>query len=118
MFSVRAQVSDGRVILSLSGSVDSSVVAALLDLAIGDQLTCIFVENGLLRKKEADQVMASFSDQAHSNRFRFSLRLVDAADLFMQKLRGIDSPEEKRRIIGRTFIHPPPWSFFETPLKT
>ena len=104
MFSVRAQVSDGRVILSLSGGVDSSVVAALLDLAIGDQLTCIFVENGLLRKKEADQVMAAFSDQAHSNRFRFSLRLVDAADLFMQKLRGIDSPEEKRRIIGRTFI--------------
>ena len=104
MFSVRAQVSDGRVILGLSGGVDSSVASALLDLAIGDQLTCIFVENGLIRKKEADQVTAAFSDQAHSNRFRFSLRLLDAADLFMQKLRGIDSPEEKRRIIGRTFI--------------
>lgn len=102
--SVRTQVGDGHVILGLSGGVDSSVVAALLHLALGDRLTCIFVDNGLLRKNEADQVMHLFSKAAEDNGLRLNIRLIDASDTFLKKLKGIEQPEEKRRIIGQTFI--------------
>ncbi len=96
---VRAQVGTGRVICGLSGGVDSSVVAALLHEAIGDQLTCVFVDTGLLRAGEADQVVKVFRD-------RFNIRLVhrDAGELFLSKLAGVTDPEQKRRIIGATFI--------------
>ncbi|WP_119418911.1 glutamine-hydrolyzing GMP synthase [Desertibaculum subflavum] len=96
---VRAQVGQGRVICGLSGGVDSSVVAVLLHEAIGDQLTCVFVDHGLLRAGEAEQVVDLF-------RNRFNIRLVhsDASDLFLGKLAGIDDPEQKRKIIGATFI--------------
>lgn len=93
------QVGSQRVILGLSGGVDSAVTAALLHRAIGDQLTCVFVDNGLLRSGEAEQVIATFRrhmgvDVVH----------VDAEERFLKALRGIDDPEEKRRIIGRLFI--------------
>jgi GMP synthase (glutamine-hydrolysing) len=96
---VRAQVGSGRVICGLSGGVDSSVVAVLLHEAIGDQLTCVFVDHGLLRAGEAEQVVDLF-------RNRFNIRLVhaDASDLFLGKLAGVDDPEKKRKIIGATFI--------------
>jgi len=96
---VRAQVGDGRVICGLSGGVDSSVVAALLHEAIGDRLTCVFVDTGMMRLGEADQVVSLFRD-------RFNIRLVhrDASDLFLAKLAGNTDPESKRKIIGATFI--------------
>ncbi|WP_142848746.1 glutamine-hydrolyzing GMP synthase [Telmatospirillum sp. J64-1] len=96
---VRKQVGSGRVICGLSGGVDSSVVAALLHEAIGDQLTCVFVDTGLLRAGEAEQVVRVFRD-------RFNINLVhkDASDLFLGKLAGKTDPEEKRKIIGATFI--------------
>jgi len=96
---VRAQVGRGRVICGLSGGVDSSVVAVLLHEAIGDQLTCVFVDTGLMRQGEADEVVSLFRD-------RFNIRLVhrDAADLFLAKLAGVSDPEKKRKIIGATFI--------------
>jgi len=96
---VRAQVGKGRVICGLSGGVDSSVVAVLLHEAIGDQLTCVFVDHGLMRSGEADQVVSLFRD-------RFNIKLVhnDASDLFLGKLAGKTDPEEKRKIIGATFI--------------
>ncbi|MEE8516897.1 MAG: glutamine-hydrolyzing GMP synthase, partial [Alphaproteobacteria bacterium] len=96
---VRAQVGDGRVICGLSGGVDSSVVAALLHEAIGDQLLCVFVDTGLLRSGEATQVVALFRDH-------YNIPLVhrDAGDLFLKKLGGVTDPEEKRKIIGATFI--------------
>ncbi len=96
---IRAQVGRGRVICGLSGGVDSSVAAVLLHEAIGDQLTCIFVDHGLLRAGEAEQVDRTFRD-------RFNIRLVhrDASDLFFSALDGVSDPEEKRRAIGRVFI--------------
>ncbi|WP_207061428.1 glutamine-hydrolyzing GMP synthase [Motiliproteus sp. SC1-56] len=96
---VRAQVGDDHVLLGLSGGVDSSVVAALLHKAIGDQLTCVFVDNGLLRKHEGDQVMDMFAKNMGVKVIR-----VDAEELFLSKLAGVTDPEAKRKIIGNTFI--------------
>ena len=96
---VRAQVGDKKVLLGLSGGVDSSVVAALLHKAIGDQLTCVFVDNGLLRKNEGDMVMEMFADNMGVKVIR-----ADAEDLFLGKLKGISDPELKRKAIGNTFI--------------
>ncbi len=96
---VRQQVGSGRVICGLSGGVDSSVVAVLLHEAIGDQLTCVYVDHGLMRAGESEQVVSLFRD-------RFNIKLVhnDASDLFLGKLAGKTDPEEKRKIIGATFI--------------
>ncbi|MCB8887955.1 glutamine-hydrolyzing GMP synthase [Vreelandella malpeensis] len=96
---VREQVGDRHVLLGLSGGVDSSVVAALLHKAIGDQLTCVFVDNGLLRKDEGNQVMETFAQHMGVKVIR-----VDAEDLFLGKLKGENDPEAKRKIIGNTFI--------------
>ncbi|MEH6550956.1 MAG: glutamine-hydrolyzing GMP synthase [Pseudomonadales bacterium] len=96
---VRAQVGTNKVLLGLSGGVDSSVVAALLHKAIGDQLTCVFVDNGLLRKNEGDQVMDMFAKNMGVRVIR-----VDAADLFLGNLEGVSDPEAKRKVIGNTFI--------------
>lgn len=101
--SVRAQVGDARVILGLSGGVDSSVVAALLSRAIGDQLTCVFVDNGLLRLDEANQVNKMMG-QGTDNTFALNMITVPAEDRFMEKLAGVTDPEDKRKIIGNTFI--------------
>jgi len=96
---IREQVGDSNVICGLSGGVDSSVAAALIHEAIGDQLTCIFVDHGLLRLGEAEQVVETFRD-------RFDIKLVhrDASELFISELEGKGDPEEKRKIIGRLFI--------------
>ncbi len=96
---IRAQVGEGRVICGLSGGVDSSVAAVLIHEAIGDQLTCIFVDHGLLREGEAEEVVTTFRD-------RFNIRLVhrDAADMFIDALDGVTDPETKRKTIGRLFI--------------
>ena len=96
---VRKQVEDKQVLLGLSGGVDSSVVAALLHKAIGDQLTCVFVDNGLLRLHEGDQVMAMFAENMGVRVIR-----ADAASLFLGRLKGVSDPEEKRKVIGNTFI--------------
>ncbi|RBP77966.1 glutamine-hydrolyzing GMP synthase [Marinomonas rhizomae] len=96
---MQEQVGDRKVLLALSGGVDSSVVAALLHKAIGDQLTCVFVDNGLLRLNEGDQVMKMFADNMGVKVIR-----VDAEDLFLGKLAGENDPEKKRKIIGNTFI--------------
>ena len=96
---IRAQVGKERVILGLSGGVDSSVAAALLHQAIGDQLTCIFVNNGLLRAREAEVVREVFG-----RNFHIKLQYKDASALFLRKLKGVSDPERKRKIIGRTFI--------------
>jgi len=96
---VRQQVGTDEVILGLSGGVDSSVVAALLHQAIGDQLTCVFVDNGLLRYKEGDQVMATFAENMGVKVIR-----VDAEKRFLDELSGVDDPEQKRKIIGRVFV--------------
>ncbi len=96
---VREKVGNGKVLLGLSGGVDSSVVAALLHEAIGDQLVCVFVDHGLLRHNEGDQVMETFAEHMHINVIR-----VDAADRFFNALEGVDDPEEKRKIIGAKFI--------------
>ena len=96
---VREQVGDDEVILGLSGGVDSSVVAALLHRAIGDQLTCVFVDNGLLRYKEGDQVMATFAEHMGVHVIR-----VDAEARFLAALKGVDDPEQKRKIIGNLFV--------------
>ena len=96
---IREQVGGDKVLLALSGGVDSSVTAALLHRAIGDRLTCVFVDNGLLRLHEGDQVMDMFSKNMGVNVLR-----VDAEDLFLSRLKGVADPEEKRKIIGRTFI--------------
>lgn len=99
---VRAAVGDERVVLGLSGGVDSSVAAALLDRAIGDQLTCVFVDNGLLRLNEREEVEAAFPRM--SNALDPHLITVDAADVFLEALSGLDDPEAKRKCIGATFI--------------
>ena len=96
---VRAQVGKGRVLLGLSGGVDSSVVAALLHKAIGDQLTCVFVDHGLLRHREGDAVMDLFARNLGVRVIR-----VDAAERFFGELKGVADPEAKRKIIGRLFI--------------
>ncbi len=96
---IRAQVGGERVILGLSGGVDSSVAAALLHKAIGGQLTCIFVNNGLLRAREAETVREVFG-----RHFRIKLQYEDASRLFLRRLRGVTDPERKRKIIGKTFI--------------
>jgi GMP synthase (glutamine-hydrolysing) len=96
---IRGRVGSDRVILGLSGGVDSTVAAALLHGAIGEQLTCIFVDNGLLRKGEAEQVRSFF--QSH---FSMPLVFLDAADRFLDKLKGVSEPEAKRKIIGHEFI--------------
>ena len=96
---IRAQVGGGRVVCGLSGGVDSAVAAVLIHEAVGDQLTCIFVDHGMLRAGEADEVLATFRD-------RFNIRLVhrDASALFLGALEDVTDPEEKRRTIGRLFI--------------
>ncbi|KRM72225.1 GMP synthase [Lacticaseibacillus brantae DSM 23927] len=96
---IRKQVGDKRVLLGLSGGVDSSVVGVLLHKAIGDQLTSIFVDHGLLRKNEADQVMDSLE-----GKFGLNIIKVDAQDRFLSKLKGVTDPEQKRKIIGKEFI--------------
>jgi GMP synthase (glutamine-hydrolysing) len=96
---IRAQVGGENVILGLSGGVDSSVAAALIHKAVGDQLTCIFVNNGLLRAREAEVVQEVFG-----RNFRIKLQYEDASKLFLQRLKGVSDPERKRKIIGRTFI--------------
>jgi GMP synthase (glutamine-hydrolysing) len=96
---IREQVGTGRVVCGLSGGVDSSVAAVLIHEAIGDQLTCIFVDHGLLRQGEADDVVATFRD-------RFNIKLIhrDASDLFLGALDGVTDPEVKRKTIGRLFV--------------
>ena len=97
--SIRRQVGDEEVILGLSGGVDSSVAAALIHRAIGDQLTCVFVDHGLLRLNEGDMVMDMFAGKLHARVIR-----VDACDLFLGKLAGVSDPEQKRKIIGGLFV--------------
>ncbi len=96
---IREQVGDEEVILGLSGGVDSSVAAALIHRAIGDQLTCVFVDHGLLRLNEGDMVMDMFAGKLHAKVIR-----VDAADLFLGQLAGVTDPEKKRKIIGGLFV--------------
>ena len=96
---IREQVGDAEVVLGLSGGVDSSVVAALLHRAIGKQLTCVFVDNGLLRLNEGDQVMSTFAEHMGVRVIR-----VDAEARFLKALKGVDDPERKRKIIGNLFI--------------
>ena len=96
---LRAQIGDKKVLLALSGGVDSSVVAALLIKAVGKQLTCVHVNHGLLRKGEPEQVIRVFRDEMDAN-----LVYVDAVDRFLDKLAGVAEPEQKRKIIGAEFI--------------
>jgi GMP synthase (glutamine-hydrolysing) len=100
MEKIRQTVGDKKVLCALSGGVDSSVVAVLIHKAIGDQLTCIFVDHGLLRKYEADSVMKTFAEGFHMNVIK-----VDAKDRFLSKLEGVSDPEKKRKIIGNEFIY-------------
>ena len=96
---IRARAGNGKVICALSGGVDSSVAAVLIHRAIGDRLTCIFVDNGLLRRNEPEKVVKAFRDE-----FRIPLVFVDAAERFLKKLAGVTDPEKKRKIIGNEFI--------------
>ena len=96
---LREQIGDGKVLLALSGGVDSSVVAALLIKAVGRQLVCVHVNHGLLRKGEPEQVIKVFRNEMNAN-----LIYVDAVDRFLDKLAGVDDPEQKRHIIGEEFI--------------
>jgi GMP synthase (glutamine-hydrolysing) len=97
---IREFVGDGKVICGLSGGVDSLVTSLIIHKAVGNRLTCIFIDNGLLRKGQYESLMEAF-------RHKFSLKVIgiDAADLFLEKLRGVISPEKKRKIIGEVFIH-------------
>lgn len=97
---IRQTVGNKKVLCALSGGVDSSVVAVLIHKAIGDQLTCIFVDHGLLRKGEAESVMKTFADGFHMNVIK-----VDAQERFLSKLKGVEDPEKKRKIIGNEFIY-------------
>ncbi len=105
---IRETVGTGRVILGLSGGVDSSVAAALIHQAIGRQLTCVFVDNGLLRQGEREAVV-----NLYKKHFHIDLRVADASILFLRRLKGVGDPEQKRKIIGRTFIE-----VFEKSLKS
>ena len=105
---IRATVGKSRVLLGLSGGVDSSVAAALIHKAVGRQLTCVFVDNGLLRQGEREQVVSLYA-----RNFKIDVRVVDASALFLRRLRGVTEPEQKRKIIGRTFVQ-----VFEKSLKT
>jgi GMP synthase (glutamine-hydrolyzing) (EC 6.3.5.2) len=96
---IREQVGDGQVICALSGGVDSAVVASLIHKAIGDQLTCIYVNNGLLRREEADRTLHVFK-----NHMGMKIIYVDAIDRFLESLGGITDPEQKRKVIGSEFI--------------
>ena len=96
---IRQRVGDGRVLGGLSGGVDSAVAALLIHRAIGDRLHCLFVDNGLLRKNEAEAVLETFDRVVH-----LKVRRIDAADRFLAALEGVVDPEEKRRVIGRVFI--------------
>jgi GMP synthase (glutamine-hydrolysing) len=96
---IHAQVGNAGVVCGLSGGVDSTVTAALVHRAVGDQLTCIFVDNGVLRRDEAARVMGFLREA-----FRFRIKAVDASDRFLKRLAGVEDPERKRRIIGGTFI--------------
>lgn len=97
---IREEVGDKKVLCALSGGVDSSVVAVLIHKAIGDQLTCMFVDHGLLRKGEAESVMKTFADG-----FNMNVIKIDARERFMKKLEGVSDPEQKRKIIGNEFIY-------------
>lgn len=105
---IKTAVGKSRVLLGLSGGVDSSVAAALIHKAIGRQLTCVFVDNGLLRAGEREQV-----ESLYARNFQIDVRVVDASTLFLRRLKGITDPEEKRKIIGRTFVE-----VFEKSLKS
>lgn len=96
---IRSKVGDKKALCALSGGVDSSVAAVLVHKAIGDKLTCVFVDHGLLRKNEREEVERVFRDQFHMN-----LIVVDAEDRFLGKLKGVTDPEEKRKVIGEEFI--------------
>jgi GMP synthase (glutamine-hydrolysing) len=96
---IRRQVGTGRVVCGLSGGVDSTVAAVLIHRAVGDRLTCIFVDNGLLRDDEANQIQRRFRDKLH-----LPLDFVDASALFLERLQGVTDPERKRKIIGAAFI--------------
>lgn len=94
---LREKIGDGKVLLALSGGVDSSVAAALLDRAVGDKLTCIFVDHGLMRKNEGDEVEAAFAGRG------MKFIRVNAEERFLGRLAGVTEPERKRKIIGETY---------------